>query len=339
MLGSRVAAQPKDLEGRIEKEVTMRNEIEMMAQGKGKADTGKCVYLVSDDSGETAQLLLSRLLVQYSDLEPPSVRLFAELDSVSKVREVVVQAQSSQQDVFVLATFLQPALSDALGEFGDEMKVRTYNVMAGLQRMVAQSSSSSAMEQLIFDGSSDELSLESSTNGDGPVKKMPTVNSAFFQMAEAVQFAQQHISGVNSQEWPDADVLLVGPSRVGKETLAYFLAQRGIKAACFTASSAGKVPPALSSLDPSKVVFLTMSVDFLMKRREYRVQELKRKGVPVFFDAGYTNRECIELELDSILQLARKQLGWIGPIDITDYDIPEACDMVLIALKHASIKD
>jgi len=199
--------------------------------------------------------------------------------------------------------------------------------------------SSDAMDQLIFDGSSDGISLAGSASSDGPVRKMPTVNSAFFRMAEAVQFAQQHISGVNSQEWPEADVLLVGPSRVGKETLAYYLAQRGVKAACFTPSSGGKALPALSSLDPSKVVFLTMSVDFLKKRREYRVQELKRKGVPVFFEPGYTNQECIELELDSLVQLARTQQDWMSPIDITDYDIPEACDVVLTALREASIQN
>jgi regulator of PEP synthase PpsR (kinase-PPPase family) len=310
-----------------EEGVTMRK---LMARGRGRDAARKCVYVVSDDAGETVELLLSRLLVQYSDLEPPSVRTFENLDSVSKVREMFVQAQDSQQDVFVLATFLQPALSDALGRIGNEMEVKSHNVMTGLQRMVEEASSSGATEHDFF--------TRSSTKIDGPVQKIPTVNSDFFRMADAVQFAQQHIRGVNSQEWPDADVLLVGPSRVGKETLAYYLAHRGVKTACFTTASGGKAPPALSRVDPSKVVLLTMSVDFLRKRREYMVQELKRKGVPVFYDEDYTNVECIELELDSLAQLARQQLGWIGPVDITDYDSPEACDMVLAALKHASIK-
>jgi hypothetical protein len=326
------------MEVRIQEEITMRNEIKIMAQRRGRDATGKCVYILSDDSGETVQLLLSRLLVQYADLEPPSVRLFAKLDSVTKVREIVAQAQASQQDIFVLATFLQPALSDALAEFGDEMKVKTHNVLADLQRMVERSSSSSASEQLVFDSSSDNFLPDAPTNGDGPVKQMPSVNSDFFRMAEAVQFAQQHISGVNSQEWPDADVLLVGPSRVGKETLAYYLAHRGVKTACVSTSSGGNLPPALSSVDPRKVVLLTMSADFLMKRRQYMVDVLKRKGVPVFYDAGYTNLECIELELDSMARLARDQTGLIGPVDITDYDVPEACDVVLTALKQASFK-
>lgn len=316
----------------------MRNEIKIMAQRRGRSVTGKCVYIISDDSGETVQLILSRLLVQYSDLEPPSVRLFAKLDSVAKVREIVAQAHASQQDIFVLATFLQPALSDALVEFGAEMKVKTYNVVAELQRMVERSSGSSASEPLIFDSSSDIFLPDAPTNGDGPVKQMPSVNSDFFRMAEAVQFAQQHISGVNSQEWPDADVLLVGPSRVGKETLAYYLAHRGVKPACVSTSSGGNLPPALSSVDPRKVVLLTMSGDFLMKRRQCKVEVMKRHGVPVSYDAGYTNLECIELELNSVAQLARDHIGWIGPIDITDYDVPEACDMVLTALKQASFK-
>jgi len=318
----------------------MRNEIRSMAQGRGRSapGTGKCVYALSDDSGETVQLLLSRLLVQYSDLEPPSVRFFPRLGSVAEVREIVAQAQASQQDIFILATLVQPSLSDALAKFGGEMHGKTYNAIADLQRIVERSTSSSASEQLVLDSSNDGFFIDAPINGDGPVKQIPSVNSDFFRMAEAVQFAQQHISGVNAQEWPDADVLLVGPSRVGKETLAYYLAHRGVKAACVAISSAGSAPPALSNVDPRKVVLLTMSSDFLMKRRQYRVQELKRKGVPVFYDASYTNLQSIELELDSVAQLARNQVGWVGPLDITDYDIPEACDMVLTVLKQASFK-
>ncbi|CAK0849185.1 unnamed protein product [Prorocentrum cordatum] len=200
---------------------------EAMAQRSAEGGTDKCVYRLSDDSGEAAQLLLSRLLVQYAELESPSVVVFAKLDSISKVRSVVEKAQSSQQDMLVLATLRQRSLSDALVEFGDEMGVKTHNAMAGLQRVMTRASSSVATEelvfigQLIFDGSTDSVRAEGSASG---IKKVHAVDSDFFLMAEAAQFAQQHISGVNSREWDDADVLLVGPSRVCKETVACCLA-------------------------------------------------------------------------------------------------------------------
>ncbi|CAK0889075.1 unnamed protein product [Prorocentrum cordatum] len=338
--GARVAAQRQDLHVRSQEAAAMRSEVGALAQRGAEGGAGKCVYLLSDDSGEAAQLLLSRLLVQYVELESPSVVVFTQLDSVSRVRSIVAQAQSSQQDVFVLATLRQRSLSDALAEFGGEMGVRTHNAMAGLQRVMTLASSSVAteelvfMDQLIFDGSTDSLPADGSTSG---IKKAQAVDSDFFLMAEAVQFAQQHISGVNSREWADADVLLVGPSRVGKETVACYLAQRGVKVACFTAADE-RAPPALSSVDPRKVVFLTMSCEFLLRRRENQVQQLKRMGLPAFYDAGYTNCQLIENELDSVVRMAHNQRGSIGPIDISDYDIVEVCDIVLSALKHASIE-
>ncbi|CAE7242621.1 unnamed protein product [Symbiodinium sp. KB8] len=55
------------------------------------------------------------------------------------------------------------------------------------------------------------------------------VSKEFLGMVEAVKWGQKHISGLNPQGWGEADIVLIGPSRVDKGAVALELARRGVK--------------------------------------------------------------------------------------------------------------
>merc|ERR1719464_2507087 len=75
--------------------------------------------------------------------------------------------------------------------------------------------------------------LEASGIPGGETKIQKTiVDTEYFLRIEAVQYAQQHLSGLNRSDWQEADIVLLGLSRTGKVGTAFFLAQYGVKAAC-----------------------------------------------------------------------------------------------------------
>ena len=71
-----------------------------------------------------------------------------------------------------------------------------------------------------------ELSL-----GSHDLKSKKIVSQLKSAVKEAKDFAERADDGVQPEMWQDADVILVGPSRTGKTTLANFLARLGLRAA------------------------------------------------------------------------------------------------------------
>ncbi|CAE7657279.1 unnamed protein product, partial [Symbiodinium sp. CCMP2456] len=55
------------------------------------------------------------------------------------------------------------------------------------------------------------------------------VSKEFLGMVEAVKWGQKHVAGLNAQGWGEADIVLIGPSRVDKGAVALELARRGVK--------------------------------------------------------------------------------------------------------------
>lgn len=299
----------------------MGREIEAMTTGGGGRPTlEKMIFLASDITGQTAKLLLSRLLVQYGDLGEPRVQLFAEITTDAKLTELMEQAKALGGDVLVVATFVDPELSTLLEQLGAALGVRYINVFRPLLASLNDWFGSTAR----------------GIPGDcfeGPVMTQSSVNTEFFRMADAVQFVQQHISGLNRQDWPSADVVLVGLSRVGKEVAAGYLAQRGVRAACLSIAPGEALPPELFKLKRGKVVVLNMQCDVLVRRRKSRILELERRGAPSFLEAGYANLERVEFEVEFLTDLIKRHPEWLGPIDCTYLAIDECCASVIRELR------
>merc|ERR1719464_945218 len=80
-----------------------------------------------------------------------------------------------------------------------------------------------------------DLEASGVPGGEAQIQKT-IVNTEYFLRIEAVQYAQQHLSGLNRSDWQEADIVLLGLSRTGKVSIAFFLAQYGVKAACVDCS-------------------------------------------------------------------------------------------------------
>jgi [pyruvate, water dikinase]-phosphate phosphotransferase / [pyruvate, water dikinase] kinase len=137
---------------------------------------------------------------------------------------------------------------------------------------------------------------------------------------EAIEFAVKYDDGVGSG-LPDADVVLVGVSRTSKTPLSIYLGYLGHKAANVPVVKGIKPPSELFSIDPLKVVGLTIDAERLAEIRAARVRGM-----------GGENRQYAGLveiydELEQAAALHRR-LG-CPVIDVTGLSIEETAHRVV----------
>ena len=133
---------------------------------------------------------------------------------------------------------------------------------------------------------------------------------------EADEFALQADDGVRPETWKEADVLLVGPSRTGKTTLAKFLAKLGLRAANYPLVQGEDVPQDLYSMRRSRVALLTTDADALKSIRQDR---MKRLGMSSTSYAG--------------LGTIQRELKWVKNLYSKDFSGPST--QFTCPLKHA----
>lgn len=140
---------------------------------------------------------------------------------------------------------------------------------------------------------------------------------------EASDFAEIADDGVKPHLWEDADVVLVGPSRTGKTTLAKFLAKLGLRAANYPLVQGEDIPQDLFRIQRSKLALLTTEAAALQNIRRDR---MKRLGMASSNYAGLAN---IRKELDWVKMLYTRNFTGFPVINTAKCTIVEAASLVL----------
>jgi regulator of PEP synthase PpsR (kinase-PPPase family) len=148
------------------------------------------------------------------------------------------------------------------------------------------------------------------------------LNKAYFDRVEAMEFSMTHDDGRHPDGWPQAEVVLVGASRVGKTPLSLYLSVLGWKVANIPIVPELDPPEGLYRLDTRRVIGLSIAPAQLLAFR----QELqKRLGVTGSGD--YTDPQRIFEELQAV-ELICKRAG-ISLLDVTDKPIETSADEVI----------
>ena len=170
--------------------------------------------------------------------------------------------------------------------------------------------------------------IESIAKVSGMTAKMkpgarPPLNSAYFKRMEAIEFAVKYDDGVGSG-LQAADIVLVGVSRTSKTPLSIYLGYLGQKAANVPVVKGIEPPAELFTVDPLKIVGLTIDAERLAEIRTSRLRSLG--------GGSRGNRRYAELleiydELEQAAALHRR-LG-CPVIDVTGLSIEETAHRVV----------
>ncbi|MCV6638260.1 pyruvate, water dikinase regulatory protein [Candidatus Albibeggiatoa sp. nov. NOAA] len=211
----------------------------------------RIIFFISDGTGITAKTLGHSLLTQFEQIKFDTVTI-PYIKTAEQAQEAVDKINQTAKEgtrPIVFATLLDPAMRHII-------------------------STSNALFLDLFATFIQPLEYEFQTKSSHAIGKSHTVNTAYNERIEAINFALLHDDGQSYQRYEDADVILVGVSRSGKTPTCLYLAmQFGVFAANYPLTDDDIQTQALPEMllpYREKLFGLTIQPDRLQKIRQER---------------------------------------------------------------------
>jgi regulator of PEP synthase PpsR (kinase-PPPase family) len=261
------------------------------------------IFVISGGIGTSGEQLVHTLLAQFPD-DSVRVTTVGNVRHPEQITEALSQAQ--KRDALVVYTLVDPSLHDHLLRESQRLHIRAVDLMGAIMEWVTEK-------------------LEMAPKAQPGLYRQ--LHSEYFERISAIDFTMAHDDGKNPDGWSQANVVLVGVSRVGKTPLSVYLAVLGWKVANAPLVPQLPVPKSLFSLDPLRVIGLTVEPDQLLQYRRRRQQQLGAPGPSVYADPN-----AIEEEVQEALKVFRR--GGFKIIDMTEKTIEQGADEIIRHLSH-----
>ncbi len=268
-------------------------------------DRPRTIVVMSGATGRTVDEVVQAALAQFND---PRVRILRRpgIRSATAAGDVVQEAADA--DAILFHSLVDPKVRDAVARDTQIERVPTVDILGPVLSALSDHLDRAPRRQ---PGLSYQLKRE------------------YYERVDAVNFTLAHDDGCAVRELDQADVVLIGPSRVAKSVTCFFLAYRGIRAANYPLLPGMEVPAEVEQLDKNKAVLLTMNARRLQSIRRERVRVM---GSGPFGE--YTDLAAIRRELTEAARLAQR-LGWAG-IDVSYKSVEEVARDVIAMLGKTS---
>ncbi len=260
------------------------------------------IFTISGATGRTCDQLLQSALAQFEDRDVAIDRNY-EVRKATEVRKIVRRAAKAHG--VICHTVVEPKVHRALVEEAKKLEVPTVDVLGPTIAML------------------DDY-LEQEPLGKAGLSYQ--VQKTRFDRIDAVDYTLMHDDGHLPAGLKNADVVLVGLSRVSKSVTCFYLAYHGVRAANVPLVPNIDPPDELLKVDPKKVICLTMNANRLASLRESRIEAMENKGS---FDE-YGDRRAIQAELRYANGLSAKH-EW-RTLDVSYMSVEEVAREVLLML-------
>ncbi len=256
------------------------------------------IYVVSGNLGTLGEQLTRTILAQFTDVDVP-VRIVPRVIFAEKIEQVV--AEVKQAGGTIVHTLVDSKVREVMIEVA-----RRNGVVA-------------------IDAISPLLTHLTEKLGQEPIGKpgmYRLLHQSYFKRIDAIDFTMEHDDGKNYQNWKDAEIVLVGVSRVGKTPISLYLSMLGWRVANVPLVYGITPRPELFALDRRKVVGITLEPGQLVQHRRFRQQRLGTGGLSVYDDPEKVFEETIA---------AKKifQQGGFRVVDATDKPIETSAEEVI----------
>ena len=209
------------------------------------------LHVVSDSTGETAAKLANAVVDQFPDLLLEIVR-HPRIMSEDDVQLSAARARGRR--AVVMYTLVDQGYRESMRTLCKRYKLHYCDLLGHPIDAVARVSGLSARME--------------------PGAR-PVLDSAYFKRIAAIEFAVRFDDGVAPDALGEADIVLVGVSRSSKTPLSIYLGYLGYKTANVPIVRGVDPPPSLFSLDPTKIVGVTIDAEALQTIRSARTRSMR----------------------------------------------------------------
>ncbi|RPI24425.1 MAG: kinase/pyrophosphorylase [Acidobacteria bacterium] len=148
------------------------------------------------------------------------------------------------------------------------------------------------------------------------------IHQAYFERMDAIEFTVAHDDGKKPEDLAQAEIILVGPSRVGKTPLSMYLSVLGWRVANIPLVKEILPPTELFKAQRERIVGLIVDPSQLVAHRELRQQRLGTGRKSAYSDTLHLHQEIEEA------RTFYKRNG-IRSVDVTDKPIEESAEEVI----------
>ncbi len=259
------------------------------------------IYLVSGNIGALGEQAVRTVLPQFQGVRWPVIKR-SRTQKVNQVIKVVEEAKETQG--IILHTLVDNDLRLFLNQYAMENDVLTIDLIGQLMEFL--------MQKL----------------GQKPLGKPGLYrfkNQEYFDRIDAIEYTLDHDDGKNSGSWEHAEIIVTGPSRLGKTPLAIYLSVLGWRVANIPLVLGIKPNPKLFELDRRRVIGLTIDPGELLAFREHR-----QTSLGVSKQSDYNNLAKLHEEIEEARQICRK--GRFKVIDVSNKPIETTAAQVITAV-------
>lgn len=264
--------------------------------------TPRIVYIVSDGTGITAENFSQSILAQF-EASFKQIRI-PFVDTIDKAHEAVLQingADPKYGQAIVFTTLVNPEVNQVVSKANALVLDMFQTFVAPLEQTLGMRSTH-AINRLHHNADTD----------------------AYKNRIEAINYSLAHDDGQSNQNLIDANVILVGVSRVGKTPTSLYLAmQYGLKAANYPLIpedfERGQLPRDLLP-HKQKIFGLTIDPD--------RLSEIRNERRP---GSNYAKLENCRYEINEATSMMRREsIPWVST---TSKSIEEIATTILQAIR------
>lgn len=264
------------------------------------------IFVLSDATGETAEKITRAALSQFSDAKTVLVRRH-HIRTENQIESVLKEAQSKKG--LIIYTFVSESL---------RLKIREKALQSDLMAVDMLGPLLTAMSHF-FD-----------TRPQSDPGRLHRVDTDYFGRIEAVQFTVKHDDGQNLQGVPQADIVLVGPSRTAKTPLSVYLARHGYKVANVPIVLNIPLPKVLDRVAQDRIVALIIDPRRLQEIREARLKKLNQQIT------DYAKLESIVEELKNCRKVYRENPKW-SILDVTGRAVEEVASDIMSLFRQREV--
>jgi regulator of PEP synthase PpsR (kinase-PPPase family) len=256
------------------------------------------VFIVSDATGETCEIVVKAALAQFSEVDVVLDRC-SQVRTEEQIQDVLLKA--TRMNGVVIYTMVSVELRQKMLQMGLATGVPTLDILGPILTRLSHHLELSPRAQ------------------PGLFKHLDTT---YYKRLEAVDFTVKHDDGLGAATLDQSEIVLVGVSRTSKTPVALYLSFRGWRVANIPLVPGIPLPPELSRVDPRRIVGFVTQARQLQTLRLQRQRHLKDHHL-----GGYADLKEIETEIQESRRVF-SQHGW--PIlDVTAKAIEETASEVM----------